>query len=78
MQHIIAELAVMNFVKRIYISFASNSEEELQRATEIIEPIKARRVLLWDDAPTVQTMLDKSIKPCLSTLVVTDVPCGSH
>ena len=59
MQHIIAELAEMNFVKRIYISFASNSEEELQRATQIIEPIKERGVLLWNDAPAVQTVLDK-------------------
>ena len=59
MQHIIAELAEMNFVKRIYISFASNSEEELQRATEIIEPIKERGVLLWNDAPAVQSVLDK-------------------
>ena len=59
MQHIIRELAEMNFVKRIYISFASNSEEELQQATEIIEPIKERGVLLWNDAPAVQTVLDK-------------------
>ena len=59
MQHIIAELAEMNFVKRIYISLASNSEEELQRATQIIEPIKERGVLLWNDAPAVQTVLDK-------------------
>ncbi len=59
MQHIIRELAEMNFVKRIYISFASNSEEEFQRATKIIEPIKERGVLLWNDAPAVQTVLEK-------------------
>ena len=31
MQHIIEQLAGMNFVKRIYISLASSSEEEFQR-----------------------------------------------
>jgi glucosyl-3-phosphoglycerate synthase len=59
MEHIIRELAKMNFVKRIYISFASSSEEDFQRATEIIEPIKERGVLLWNDAPAVQTVLEK-------------------
>ena len=59
MQHIIRELAKMNFVKRIYISFASSSKEDFQRATEIIGPIKERGVLLWNDAPAVQTVLEK-------------------
>jgi glucosyl-3-phosphoglycerate synthase len=36
MQHIIQELAEMSFVKRIYISLASSSEEEFQRATETV------------------------------------------
>ena len=59
MQHIIRELSEMNFVKRIYISLASSSEEEFQQATEIIKPIKERAVLLWNDSPAVQAVLEK-------------------
>jgi glucosyl-3-phosphoglycerate synthase len=59
MQHIIKELAGMNFVKRIYISLDHSSQEEFQRATEIIEPIKERGVLLWNNAPAVQSVLEK-------------------
>jgi glucosyl-3-phosphoglycerate synthase len=59
MQHIIEELAAMNFVKRIYISLDSSSEDEFQRAREIIEPIKGHGVLLWNGAPGVQAVLEK-------------------
>jgi glucosyl-3-phosphoglycerate synthase len=59
MQHIIEQLAGMNFVKRIYISLAHSSEEEFQRGREIIQPIKGHGVLLWNDAPTVQSVLEK-------------------
>ncbi len=59
MQHIIQELARMNFVKRIYISLSRSSREEFQRAREIVHPIKDRGVLLWNDAPAVQSVLEK-------------------
>ena len=59
MQHIIQELAGMNFVKRIYISLSRSSEEEFQRGREIIQPIKDHGVLLWNDAPAVQSVLEK-------------------
>ena len=59
MQNIIQELAGMNFVKRIYISLDQSSEEEFQRATEIIQPIKDRGVLLRNDAPAVQSVLER-------------------
>jgi glucosyl-3-phosphoglycerate synthase len=59
MQHIIQELAGMNFVKRIYISLAHSSEKEFQRAREIIQPIKDRGVLLWNEAAAVQSVLEK-------------------
>jgi glucosyl-3-phosphoglycerate synthase len=59
MQHIIQELAAMNFVKRIYISLETSSEEEFQRAREIIQPIKDRGMLLWNGAPAVQSVLEK-------------------
>ena len=59
MQHIIQELAGMNFVKRIYISLAQSLEAEFERAREIIQPIENRGVLLWNDAPAVQSVLEK-------------------
>lgn len=59
MQHIIAELSGMNFVKRIYISLDKSSEEEFHQAREIIKPLRENGVLLWNDAPAVQVVLDK-------------------
>ena len=59
MQNIIQELAGMNFVKRIYISLDQSSEEEFQRARAIIQPIKDRGVLLRNDAPAVQSVLER-------------------
>jgi glucosyl-3-phosphoglycerate synthase len=59
MQHIVEELAAMNFVKRIYISLDSGSKEEFQRAREIIQPIKDHSMLLWNGAPGVQSVLEK-------------------
>lgn len=59
MQGIIQELASMKFVKRIYISLARCSEEEVHRAREIIHPISDHTVLLWNDAPAVQSVLEK-------------------
>jgi glucosyl-3-phosphoglycerate synthase len=59
MQHIIQELAAMTFVKRIYISLETSSQEEFQRAREIIQPIKDRGMLLWNGAPAVQSVLEK-------------------
>ncbi|HEY5778712.1 MAG TPA: hypothetical protein VIT00_08240 [Terrimicrobiaceae bacterium] len=59
MRHIIQELAGMKFVERIYISLARSSEEEVRWAREIIQPIKDRSVLLWNDAPAVQSVLEK-------------------
>ncbi|HEY5813423.1 MAG TPA: hypothetical protein VIT23_12325 [Terrimicrobiaceae bacterium] len=59
MQHIIEELAGINFVKRIYISLDRSSEDDFHRAREIIEPIKDRSVLLWNNAPAVQSVLEK-------------------
>jgi glucosyl-3-phosphoglycerate synthase len=59
MQHIIEELAGVNFIKRIYISLSKSSEAEFEQAREIIQPIEKRGVLLWNDAPAVQSVLEK-------------------
>jgi glucosyl-3-phosphoglycerate synthase len=59
MQHIIVELAGMPFVKRVYISLDRGSEEEFQRAREIVKPLAERGVLLWNDSPAVQAVIEK-------------------
>ena len=46
-------------MKRIYISLAHSSEEEFHRGTEIIQPIRDHGVLLWNEAPAVQSVLEK-------------------
>jgi glucosyl-3-phosphoglycerate synthase len=59
MQHIITELAAMTFVKRVYISLDRSSSEEFAQAREIIKPLDSKGVLLWNDSPNVQAMLEK-------------------
>src|SRR5262245_32281880 len=59
MQHIISELAAMNFVKRVYISLDRSSDEEFRQARKIIKPLAEKGVLLWNDSPNVQTVLEK-------------------
>lgn len=59
MQHIIAELAGMHFVKRVYISLDRSSEEQFGQAREIVKPLGEKGALLWNDAPAVQAVLDK-------------------
>ena len=59
MQNIIQELSGMHFVKRIYISLDKSSEEEFQQAREIIKPLKENGVLLWNDSPAVNAVLEK-------------------
>jgi len=59
MHHIIEELAGMNFVKRVYISLDKSTEEEFRQAREIIKPLKETGVLLWNDAPAVQSVLER-------------------
>src|SRR5688572_21196916 len=48
MQHIITELAAMNFVKRVYISLDQSSDDEFQQARKIIKPLAEKGVLLWN------------------------------
>jgi len=59
MQHIIAELTTMNFVKRVYISLDRSSAEEFEKARKIIKPLGEKGVLLWNDSPNVQAVLEK-------------------
>jgi glucosyl-3-phosphoglycerate synthase len=59
MQNIIAEISGMNFVKRAYISLDQSSEDEFRQAREIIKPLGDRGVLLWNDSPAVQAVVEK-------------------
>ena len=59
MQNIIKELSTMNFVKRVYISLDKSDEKQFAEAREIIKPLKDSGVLLWNDSPAVQGVLEK-------------------
>ncbi|MBE7500451.1 MAG: glucosyl-3-phosphoglycerate synthase [Verrucomicrobiales bacterium] len=59
MQHIIGVLAGLGFIKRVYISLDRSDETEFEKAREIVKPLGDKGVLLWNDAPTVQTVLEK-------------------
>jgi glucosyl-3-phosphoglycerate synthase len=69
MSNIIAELQGMNFVKRIYISLDKSTEDEFAQAREIVKPLGDRGVLLWNDSPAVQAVIEK---------IGTAVPLGSR
>ncbi|NWG12893.1 MAG: glucosyl-3-phosphoglycerate synthase [Acidobacteria bacterium] len=59
MLHIIDELSSMAFVKRVYVSLDRASAEEFQQARGIVKPLKDAGVLLWNDAPGVQRVVQK-------------------
>jgi glucosyl-3-phosphoglycerate synthase len=59
MQNIIKELSAMNFVKRVYISLDRSSADQFREAQEIIKPLKDSGVLLWNDSPAVQSVLER-------------------
>jgi glucosyl-3-phosphoglycerate synthase len=59
MLHIIEELSSMAFVKRVYVSLDRASAEEFQQAREILKPLGKAGLLLWNDAPEVQSVVRK-------------------
>jgi glucosyl-3-phosphoglycerate synthase len=59
MQNIIAELAGMSFIKRVYVSLDRSSAEEFHEAREILKPLGDRGALLWNDSPRVVAVLDR-------------------
>ncbi|MBX3745371.1 MAG: glucosyl-3-phosphoglycerate synthase [Verrucomicrobiae bacterium] len=59
MENIIRELAGMAFVSRVYISLDRSTRDEFERAREIIRPLGSVGVLLWNDAPEVQAVLER-------------------
>src|SRR5262245_41239894 len=59
MQNIIRELGQMTFVGKIYLSLDRATPDEYGQAREIVRPIQKNSVLLWNDAPTVQSVIRK-------------------
>ena len=57
MQGIVAELANMPFLRRVYISLDRASAEEYRKAYDIVRPLQDRVRLLWNDAPAVQKIV---------------------
>ena len=59
MQNIIQQLAQLTFVGKIYVSLDRATAEEYRQAREIVQPIQKNCVLLWNDAATVQSVIQK-------------------
>ncbi len=59
MKRIIDELVRMEFIHRVYISLDKAGEEEFRRAREIVAPLGEKGVLLWNDNPRVQAIVQK-------------------
>ena len=59
MESIVAELAAADFIRRVYISLDRASAAEYEQAREIVAPLGAKGVLLWNDAPSVQSVVER-------------------
>ncbi len=59
MQRIIKELSSMDFVSKIYISLDRGTAEEYKEAQQIAQPIGRNCRVLWNDAPAVQSVIER-------------------
>ena len=59
MRHIVTELADVSFLHRVYISLDRATAEQYRQASEIVKPLGDRAVVLWNDAPAVQRVIDR-------------------
>ena len=57
MKNIIRELSTMNFISRVYISLDRGTPEEYQEAQKIVQPLKSKARVLWNDSPAVQSVI---------------------
>src|SRR6266850_6781899 len=76
MQHIIQELAGMNFVKRIYISLSHSSEEDFSGAEKSSSRLKTTACCSGTTRQPSNPCWRKSIKPSRSAPLERDAPCG--
>lgn len=59
MRNIIQELRKAEFVKRVYISLDKADENEFKKGLEIVKPLEDRVVLLWNNHPSVEKVVDE-------------------
>ena len=57
MKNIIRELSSMNFISRVYISLDRGTPEEYREAQKIVQPLKSKARVLWNDSPAVQSVI---------------------
>src|SRR5258706_415725 len=59
MRRIVGELANMSFLRRVYISLDRASADQSRQAHEIVSPLQDRARVLWNDAPAVQSVINR-------------------
>ncbi len=59
MANIIRQLADMDFIKRVYISLDRADFEQYRNAAAVIAPLGRKAVLLWNDSPRLQKVLEQ-------------------
>ena len=59
MRNIIQELRKAEFVKRVYISLDKADKNEFKKGLEIVKPLEDRVVLLWNNNPSVENVVDE-------------------
>jgi glucosyl-3-phosphoglycerate synthase len=59
MANIIAQLAAMDFIKRVYISLDQANVEEFRQAAAVIAPLDPKGVLLWNDSPKLKRVVEQ-------------------
>jgi glucosyl-3-phosphoglycerate synthase len=59
MHHIIEILADTQYIRKIYISLDQSDESEYSRAREIVQPLGDKAMLIWNDKPTVSTVIGR-------------------
>ncbi len=59
MRNIIQELKKAEFVKRVYISLDKADRSEFEKGLEIVKPLEDRVVLLWNNNPSVERVVEE-------------------
>jgi glucosyl-3-phosphoglycerate synthase len=57
MHHIIEVLSGIGYVRKIYISLDQSDDKEYLRAREIVKPLGEKAMLIWNDKPSVSTVI---------------------
>jgi glucosyl-3-phosphoglycerate synthase len=57
MKNIIQVLKDVDFVKRIYICLDHANREEYDKALKIVQPLKEKAIVIWNDSPKVRELI---------------------